>query len=434
MLQRVLKNFTRVIRGRGIAAVCSVSAIGLMANALPVAEFGLVILLHTYIMVIKGFLNFRTFEAIVRFGIPLHDKGEESRLKSLLRSTILLDFGSSILATLIGLAAVPLAARMLHWDAQMSGWATWYSLVLLTTAINTGSGILRLYDRFDALGIQYTVGPFIRLLLVAVAWLLDAPMPVFIVVWGFAFCVGNLYMIGRGFRELRGKLQTPLWQGFRWRNLREQDSDFWGFIRVVYWQTNVDLIPKHLSTLLAGSLLGPAAAGLFRLAREISSVLTQPAVTLREVLFPDLTRAWNATGASGAAPEEAVRQNQFGKLAFQTALIAGAVGLGFVVFVHFAGTPILAFVGADYVPAKPLMVLLLVAASFDLASASLRAAAYAMGRASSLLRIHLLGIAAYISLFYLFTLAFGLIGPGLASILTTLLTLVLTIRLVKSLR
>ena len=427
MLQRVLKNFTRVIRGRGIAAVCSVSAIGLMANALPVAEFGLVILLHTYIMVIKGFLNFRTFEAIVRFGIPLHDKGEEGRLKSLLRSTIMLDFGSSILATLIGLAAVPLAARMLHWDVQMSSWATWYSLVLLTTAINTGSGILRLYDRFDALGTQYAVGPLIRVVLVSVAWAMDAPMPVFIVVWGFAFCIGNLYMIGRGFRELRGKLETPLWAGFRWRDLREQDSDFWGFIRVVYWQTNVDLIPKHLSTLLAGSLLGPAAAGLFRLAREISSVLTQPAVTLREVLFPDLTRAWIAN----EGPDRA-NGSQFGKLAFRTALIAGGVGLAFVVFVYFAGTPILAFVGEDYVPAKPLMVLLLVAASFDLASASLRAAAYAMGRASSLLRIHLLGIASYISLFYLFTLSFGLVGPGLASILTTLLTLVLTIRLVRT--
>jgi len=421
MVHRILRNFTRVIRGRGIAAICSVAATGLMANALPVEQFGLVILLHTYVQVIKGFLNFRSFEAIVRFGIPLHDRGDEPKLKSLLRSTMLLDFASSALAALIGVVAVPLAALLLHWDSQMSNWAVWYSLVLLTTPINTGSGILRLYDRFDALGVQYTVGPLVRAILVAAAWAMDAPMPVFILAWGFAFCIGNIYMIARGLGELRGKLQSPLWQGFNWKELREQHSDFWSFIGVVYWQTNVDLVPKHLSTLMAGSLLGPAAAGLFRLAREISSVLTQPAVTLREVLFPDLTRAWNE------------QQADFGKLAFHPAAIAGCVGLGFALFGYLAGDSILGIVGADYVPAKPLMLLLLVAAAFELASASLRAAAYAIGRASRLLHIHLLAILAYAVLFYVFTSLFGLVGPGYAAILTNVLILGLTINLVAHL-
>jgi len=373
-------------------------------------------------MVIKGFVNFRTFEAIVRFGIPMHDRGEEEKLKSLLRSTVVVDFSSTLVAFLVALAAVPFATWMLHWDAQMSNWAMWYSLVLLTTPVNTSSGLLRLYDRFDVLGIQHTVGPLVRMVLVAIAWTVDAPMLVFVVVWGLGFCLGNLYMIVRGFAELSGKLQTPLWQGFRWRELREQDSGFWRFVGVVYWQTNVDLIPKHLSTLLAGNLLGPAAAGLFRLARETSSILTQPAVTLREVLFPDLTRAWNA------------QETSFSQLAFKTALIAGGGGLLCAAFAYVAGTPILALVGADYVPAKPLMVLLLVAASFDLASASLRAAAYAMGHASRLLHISLLGIVVYVGLFYLFTSYFGLIGPGLASICAMLLTLGLNIRLVRGLR
>jgi O-antigen/teichoic acid export membrane protein len=422
MQNRVLKNFTRVLRGRGIAGICSVVATSLMANALPVEQFGLVILLHTYIMVVKGFVNFRTFESIVRFGIPLHDRGEEEKLKSMLRSTVVVDFSSTLIATLIALAAVPFATWMLHWDARMSHWAMWYSLVLLTTPVNTGSGILRLYDRFDVLGIQHTVGPLVRAVLVAIAWTLDAPMLVFVWVWGLGFCIGNLYMVVRGFAELHGKLQTPLWQGFRWRELTEQDSGFWRFIGVVYWQTNVDLIPKHLSTLLAGNLLGPAAAGLFRLAREASSILTQPAVTLREVLFPDLTRAWNA------------QETSFSDLAFKTALVAGSGGLVCAAFAYFAGTPILALIGADYVPAKPLLVLLLIAASFDLASASLRAAAYAMGHASRLLRISLLGIVTYVVLFYVFTSYFDLIGPGLASIAAMLLTLGLNIRLVQGLR
>jgi len=417
-LNRTLKNFGKVLRGRGIAAVCSVAATALMAHALPVEHFGLVILLHTYIMVIKGFVNFRSFEAIVRFGIPLQEAGEEDRLKGLLRSTIVLDVASALLAAAIGVFAVPLVAGYLHWDTQLTDWARFYALILLTTPINTGSGILRLYDRFDALGMQYTVTPLVRLALVAAAWLVEGSMWLFILAWGFSFCVGNLYMIVRGLYELKGKLRSPLWSGFRWADIRAQGGEFWKFIGVVYWQTSIDLLPKHLSTLLAGSLLGPAAAGLFRLARDAATVLNQPAVMLREVIFPDLTRAYNRDSTD------------FAKNAFRTAFFAGCAGLVFVVVALLFGEPLLRLVGEDYVPAKLLMVLLLVAGSFELASASLRAAAYAMGRAANLLRIHVLGIGFYIVLFFILTRTTGLAGPGLAAIVTSLFTLSLTMQLV----
>jgi hypothetical protein len=60
----------------------------------------------------------------------------------------------------------------------------------------------------------------------------------------------------------------------------------------------------------------------------------------------------------------------------------------------------------------------------------LRAAAYATGQATRLLRIHVLGIGFYIVLFFVLTKTMGLTGPGLAAIFTSLLTLSLTVRLV----
>jgi O-antigen/teichoic acid export membrane protein len=422
MSKRIAINFGKVLRGRGIAAVFAVVSTALTAHALPVEQFGLVILLHTYIKVVKGFFNFRTFEAIVRFGVPLHDHGDEPQLKSLLRSTIMIDFSSSLAATLIGVAAVPLAALLLHWDAQMTEWAGYYSLIMITTSVNTSNGILRLYDRFDALGVQYTVGPMVRMLLVILAWAMDGGMLMFLLAWGFAYCVGNIYMFARGMLELRARLSTPFLEGFCWREILEHDSEFWRFIGVVYWQTSVDLVPKQLSTLLAGNLLGPAAAGLFRLAREISTILNRPAALLRDVLFPNLTRAWQAD------------EGGFKKLPFRASLIAGSVGFLIAIFGWFAGETLLALIGEDYVPAAPLVVLLLVAASFELASAPLRAAAYAMGKASTLLRIHILGIGVYISLFYVVTRFTGLIGPGLASLMTSMLTFALTARLIARIR
>ena len=416
---RVLKNFGVVLRGRGIAAIFTLTATALMANALPAAEFGLVILLHTYVLAVRGILNFRTYEAIVRFGVPLHENGDDEGLKKLFHTTTLIDLASGIAATLLGVAAASFAGGFLHWDEQMISLAGLYSLVMLTTVINTPNGILRLYDRFDALSVFYTVGPAIRITGVLIAWLMNAGMFVFIAIWATAFVLENCWLIARGHLELKKHIKGPVWKNFNWRDIKNTGSEFRHFVMVVYWQTNIDLLPKHLSVLLAGSLLGPAAAGMFRLARDFSSVLSKPAMMLREVLFPDLTRILH-TEAAG-----------FHELGYRAVKVAGAAGLLLVLLSIPTAAPILGVIGSDYTGASTLLTLMLLAATFELAGSPLRAIAYARGRVAPVLRIHFLSVVIYLGLFYVLTPVMGLNGPGLAACTGTLLTLLLMLRLTR---
>ena len=137
------------------------------------------------------------------------------------------------------------------------------------------------------------------------------------------------------------------------------------------------------------------------------------------MLFPDLTRSFHA------------RDGGFHTVPWKTASFAGAAGLVFVVISLFAGRPILGVVGEEYVAAAPLLSLMLIAATFELAGASLRAAVYAMGKAASILRIHVIGITTYVAMFFILTPITGLIGPGLAGITSSLLVLTLTGLLIK---
>lgn len=421
---RVLKNFGVVLRGRGIAAVFTLAATALMANALSATEFGLVILLHTYVLAVRGILNFRTYEALVRFGVPLHENDEQAGLKLLFRTTTLIDMASAIAATLVGISAASIAGSYLHWNAEMITLAGLYSLVMLTTVSNTPNGILRLYDRFDALSVFYTVGPAIRITGVAVAWTMDAGMHVFIAIWATAFVVENSWLFIRGHLELKKHFRQSMWkggsQGGNWRAACNTSKEFRHFISVLYWQTNIDLLPKHLSVLLAGSLLGPAAAGMFRLARDFSSILSKPAMMLREVLFPDLTRILH-TKAEG-----------FHELGFRAVKVAGAAGLLLVLISIPAAAPMLGIIGPEYTGAATLLTLMLLAATFELAGSPMRAAAYAMGKVSQVLRIHLLGVLIYLGLFYVLTPVMGLSGPGVAAGAGSLLTLLLMLRLVRN--
>lgn len=417
--QRVIKNFGVVLRGRGIAAVFNMIALALMANALTPVEFGLVVLLHTYVLAIRGFLNFRTFEAIVKYGVPLHSNGDNDGLRKLLRVTTSVDVMSSILATLLGVGAASITGKFLHWDTQMVTTATIYSLTLLTTAIGTPNGVLRLYDRFDVLGFWYTISPAIRFSGVVVAWFVDAKMLVFVGVWAAAFVFENIWIYLRGHREVHQHMSESIWRGFRFQELKETTPEFRHFMGVIYWQTNVDLLPKHLAVLLAGSLLGPAGAGMFRLANDFSTVLSKPGLMLREVLFPDLSRMLHNKEAG------------FHELGFRAVRIAGAGGLLMVVLSIPLGAPILGIIGPEYTAAAPLMSLMLLAATFELAGSPLRAAAYALGGAGTVLRIYALSSIIYLGLFYVFTPPLGLVGPGIAASIGGALTLARLLFLVR---
>lgn len=417
--QRVIRNFGVVLRGRGIAAVFNMIALALMANALSPVEFGLVVLLHTYVLAIRGFLNFRTFEAIVKYGVPLHSSGDNDALRKLLRVTTSVDVMSSVLATLLGVGAASITGKFLHWDTQMVTVAAIYSLTLLTTATGTPNGILRLYDRFDVLGFWYTISPAIRLFGVVVAWFLEANMIVFVLVWAAAFVFENAWIYLRGHREVHKHMSESIWRGFRLRDLKETTPEFRHFMGVIYWQTNVDLLPKHLAVLLAGSLLGPAGAGMFRLANDFSTVLSKPGLMLREVLFPDLSRMLHN------------KETGFHELGFRAVRIAGASGLLMVLLSIPLGAPILGIIGPEYTAAAPLMSLMLLAATFELAGSPLRAAAYALGGAGTVLSIYALSSIIYLGLFYVITPSLGLVGPGVAASIGGAITLTRLLFLIR---
>jgi O-antigen/teichoic acid export membrane protein len=171
-------------------------ALALMANTLAPTEFGLVVLLHTYVLAIRGFLNFRTFEAVVKYGVPLQANGDSDSFRKLLRITSSVDVTSGIVATLLGVGAAAITGKFLHWDEQMVVIAAFYSLTLMSTATGTPNGILRVYDRFDILGIWYTISPAIRFTGVLIAWFVDAKMLVFVGIWATAFVFENMWTPG----------------------------------------------------------------------------------------------------------------------------------------------------------------------------------------------------------------------------------------------
>jgi O-antigen/teichoic acid export membrane protein len=420
-MHRVLGNFWILIRGRGAAAVMAFGATAIMARSLGPVEFGLVVLMHTYVMLVRALLDFDSMDAIVRYGVPAHEASDNHTLGKLIKVCRRLDKQTCISATLLALLAAPFAGPAMGMDNKHVMLLMAYSTVLLTTGTGSATGILRLYDRFDILGRQMTIAPTLRFIGVGVAWWLGAPIEIFVAVWGAAYIAENIYLLWQANHKYRKQINQSLGAV----SLKDASiNDFDGlrhFLWVTYWQSNIDVLPKHISTLLVGYLLGPAEAGLLRLAREIASALSRPALLIRQVVFVDLTRAWHQGSAA------------FDVVAYRTALLGGALGMVFVALSYFFGEYLLgSLLGSQFIAAKAVLTLMLLAATLDLATSPLLSGLYAMGHAMKTLRITMVSTALYLLMFVLLTRKFALIGAGLAATAGAALTLIGMIMLMRS--
>lgn len=403
-MRRILGNFGLLLRGRGIAVVFVLTATLLTARTLGPSGFGVVVLVHAYALFVRGLLNFQPFEAVVRYGVPLRERSDDDGLRRLLWLSVKVDIACALGAVGLAVAAAPLAGWLLDWDRPLVLAAVGYGLVLMTTATGTATGLLRLFDRFDVLGRNLMIGPFVRMIGVLLAWASDAGVTAFVAAWAAGYGSEHLYLNLHGWREYRRRIGGKLRSADSGVALAGQFPGLSRFLWITYWQSNLDLAGKQLPTLLAGLLLGNVGAGLFRLAQQVASVLAKPAVLIRQVVFLDQTRAHHRG------------DREFARITRLTALLAGVSGLLFVLLSLTIGERLLAtFAGAEFAAAAPLLTLLLLAASLDLASAPLRTAAYAIGKAGALLRIHVATTTLYMALFFILTSALDLIGVGIAA-------------------
>ncbi len=403
-MRRVMGNFWLLIRGRGAAAAMAFGATALMARSLGPSEYGLVVLMHTYAMLVRALFDIGSVEAIVQYGVPAHQSGDHNTLGRLIKVCRRIDRQTSLAATVLALCIAPIAGPLMGMDQEHVILLAGYSLVLITTGVGSSIGILRLYDRFDLIGQQLAIAPTIRFLGVFVAWWSDAPIQVFVSIWGGAYVAENLFVFWHAKRQYKTQVKA----GFSGDGITGAAlSDFVGlrkFLWVTYWQSNLDVLPKHITTVLVGHLLGPAEAGLLRLAREISSTLAKPAILIRQVVFLDLTRTWH------------LGSDDFAVIANRTALLGGAAGMLFVVTSFFGGEYLLAaLLGQEFIGAAPVLTLMFLAATLDLVASPLRSALYAIGKATKVLRLYIASTVLYLIFFTLLTSEWHLIGAGVAA-------------------
>ena len=404
IFRRVFKNAGFLLSGKVATGVFGLAYLGLAARGLGIEQFGILVLVQTYVQVITGLTTFHSWQAVIRYGAISVETDDTAGFQQLISFTTVLDVSGVVLGAVLAWFAVPFVGPVLGWSEDVIAYAQPYSLLILFTIIATPTGLLRLYDRFDILAWQVMVTPGMRLIGVIAAVVTDAPLWGYLLAWFVAGVVGGLTLLGLGWRE--GVKQGRL-NGMRWslRGVTTTHDKIWSFCLASNFHSSLQLVTGHMSTLLVGAVATPAAAGLFKVAREVATALTKPAELLTQSIYPEFARL-GSTGEWSA----------FGGLIHRAATLAGSAGLTVLIIMALFGKPILGLVfGADFSAAYGALVLLVAAAVITISGFSFDPALYAMGRPSVPLRVNaVVVLCVYVPLLVLLTQRFGPIGAGMA--------------------
>ncbi|MBL8629263.1 MAG: lipopolysaccharide biosynthesis protein [Rhodospirillaceae bacterium] len=407
ILRRIFKNAALMLSGRAANGLLGLATLSLMAHGLGAGNFGLVILVQTYVLVITGLATFQSWQALIRYGAIALKNDDRTSFQNLLKFTAMLDLGGVVIGVLVGYFAAPIIGPYMQWDADVIRYAQLYSFLIFFTVIATPTGLLRLFDRFDLLTGQAVITPLLRLVGVAiVALIFDASIWAYLLAWFVAGVVGGIALIVLGWREVakRGLLTGMT---FSLKDVTAGHESIWHFSIISNFHSSLQLVTGHMATFLIGFAGGPVEAGLYKIGKDVATALTKPAEMLNQSVYPEFAKL----GSKG-------QWSEFPRLILRGGVLGGGAGVLLLLLALGVGEAflVLAF-SAEFAAAHTTLTLLVAAATLTVAGFSMDPALYAMGRPGIPLQVNAVAVfGIFLPLIYLLGKTYGAAGAGWAAL------------------
>jgi O-antigen/teichoic acid export membrane protein len=411
VVRRIYANLGRLLGGKAAAGVISLAYLAIAARALGRVEYGVLVLVHTYVMTVAGIIEFPGWHAVVRYGAQTLADDDRPRLTRLIAFAGLVEAGFGLLAIAAAALLAPIVGPRLGWPPAAMAMAAPYSLAVLSTIRATPAGYLQLTGRFDLLGLHNLVAPTVRLAGAAVVVLTHSGLRGFLIAWLIAALAEWIAMWAMGAVAARGRLsRADLAPGLR--RVGRENPGLWRFM----WGANIDVTLAELSgrvvPLAVGFVLGPGAAGLFAVAQRATVVLAQPAQILGQAAYAELAHLV-ASGDRGRGLKAVLRR------AVSAALIA-ATPICLVIALFGKRLAVL-IAGEGFAAAGVVMLWLALARAVLLAGPPMSAALTALGRPGLSVRANFLSVAALLLALPFLLQWRGLTGAGIQATLQALL-------------
>ncbi|QSR16766.1 lipopolysaccharide biosynthesis protein [Novosphingobium sp. KA1] len=381
-LGRILQNTAWLLGGKGFGAVCGIGYLAILTRTLGLKDFGHFSLIFGTAQALIAIAGFQTWRVVVRYGsehVHNQDWGKFGRLGMLCG---VLDALGAVMGC--GLAAILIYgfAHMLELNPQYMDVAFWFCCASLWALVSAPTGIVRALHRFDMAVYVEAIVPTGRLIAAVVIWLTGPTVGRFLFAWAAIDLLEALlyWIMARRLAPAAVNWRTAL----QWRQALAENPGIGRFFMVTYVGSTLDAAVKNGPLLVVGAWVGTKAAGLYRLASQLSQALTKLSSLLTRSVYAEVARARVSSQA-----------DEFRKLAMQTSKIAGIGGVVVVTVAILLGKELLAIIGGDvFERGEAILVPLTVGACFDFASVAFEPVLHSTGRAQHSLIARLLSVVA----------------------------------------
>ena len=405
----LLKNSSYLAMSRIVSAICGVATLAFAGRGLGPTLFGMLVLIHSYAQLTSGIAKFQSWQLVINYGSPALHRGDHKPFHESIGFAFGLDVASGLIGMVVAIAVLPWVGPWFHIPADIIPYAMIYCTLLPTMGAATPIGVLRSLDRFDLVGWQSCVTPIMRAALALVAWVSGAPFLAYVAIWFVTDLSGDLFIWFLAWRELRRRgMMRGIRPILRPRNL----EGAWRFAINVNLATSLTVARGPLTNLLVGVILGPAAAGLYRIGKTIAESIDKPADLLNKAFYPEVVRLDFASKRPW-------------KLMFRTIALS-SIFAGLVCAVILIGGEYLitALFGEKYQGSYPVAATMLMATFLGVVTFPVNPMLYALRRTEVPLIGSALGVAVLLLTLYPLCNWLGLVGAGLAFLLGTIVSVV----------
>ncbi len=353
LLRRVVKNSSYLFSSSTIGMVLAMVQSILAARLLGVAVFGLLGMVMSFATSINRLLSFRIGELVVKYGGEYLAQDQKERTAAVLKAAALTEIGTSVSAYILLYIFAPLASQYIIKDPTATIFIRFYALALLSNFVTgTSAALLQLGDHFRSQAAIALIQNILTAGLITYAYFFDGDIWLILtaylvgkVFYGFAFLFWGM----RRANELLGHgwMRAPF-------NLLPPKQEFWKFAISSNFSGTVNLATRDSEVLWLGLLLpgevGKLAAGYYKTALALINLILMPINPFIATTFPEIARA---------VGEKA--WDKLKTLLKRVTIISAAWTLGVSIVLLVGGEWLISlFYGAEYVPATPAALVLLI--------------------------------------------------------------------------
>ena len=425
--RKLLLNASWLLGGKTASGIFNALQIILLARVLGVADYGLLVLVISYIDILNQFFDLRVWETATKYIGTYWARDELDKTRSMIKLSYILDVSSGIVAFVIAVLTAKLISTYIIKSPEAFVYIWIYALsLLISTANSTSNAILRVFDKFKTIAFIASIQNLIKLILVAAVLFSGYGIKAALIVFVFASFFGFFIRIWTVLNILKEKglggflssdisLIRDQWKGIAWFL---GNTSFMATIRIGN--------DRLIGTMVLGYFAGKEAVGFYDVAGSVAKFIKRIVDPLNEAIYPELVKISSHKSVNEIREIVSYSTRNLMKIIVPVSLIA-------IVFSDFF---IGLFFGEQYLPASNALRIIAAAAVIARATFWINSVLLALGRPGLRTVLGLITTVVYLALLFILVPSYSYIGAAVAllgfSIFKSLMSYYLYIDSVKT--